>query len=299
MKRQLHSWLTDLRRTGWLRARSRGDLQAARKMLADTFNLLQKLPEVGVPLPVFAALNLGDAHALDPDRDLGRLVCRALASMQDLPAPRKKSEWRRNWEWAGVVPDELSVTVLSLNLPAMGDSLTDCVLRGHAEAGEPCRLTFRQLRLHPPTIASAVVPGAGECKVYVCENSSVVASAAERLGANCRPLICVEGQPNLASIKLLRAVTSSNRQLAYHGDFDWGGIRIANRIHREFGFEPWRFDAANYNDSPEKQRKLREATAEAVWDRDLSDAMLADGHALEEEQVLEELLTDLDERLAR
>ena len=219
-------------------------------------------------------------------------MCRGIASIHMLPTPKKRSDLRRLWELIGIVPDELSVTVLVLNLHAIGNSLTDKMLRAHAACGEPCRLTFRQLRLHAPTIESP-----GVTPMFVCENPSIVASAAERLGVHCRPLICVEGQPNLAAWRLLTLATSANWKLAYHGDFDWGGIRIANQLYHRFGFTPWRFDTTSYEASSSKRRKLRPPVADALWDPTLSPVMAADGRALEEEQVLGQLLMDLDARV--
>lgn len=282
------TWLAGLRKTGWLKARTRRDHVAAKRMLAAALAVLEKLPADGVPLPVFASAHLGDAHALDADRDLGRLVCRAVAATHDLRAPERRRDFRKTWEAVGVVPDELSVTALALNLPATGDSLTDEMLRAHAARGEPCRVTFRHLRLHAPQFAR---PSDGP--LYVCENPSIVASAAERLAVNSRPLVCLEGQPNLAALRLLHLAGRAGWILAYHGDFDWGGIRIANQLFQEIGFTPWRFDTKNYLTAAGKRRRLSSAPADALWDADLAAAMKCRGHALDEEQVVDLLLRDL------
>ena len=281
-------WLNELRQTGWLKARSRRDHHVAMQMLTTAFELLEQLPCRGIPLPVFAACHLNDAHALDLNRDLSRLVCRGIAATQNLATPVKRSELRRTWESVGIVPDELSVTVLALNLPVIGDSLTDHVLRAHAKLGEPCRLTFRQLRVSAPTIQTA-----NQSPLFVCENPSIVASAADRLGSKCQPLICVEGQPNLAAYKLLQMAMSRGWKIFYHGDFDWGGIRIANWIYKHLGFSPWRFDASHYRGFPRKHRKLIPPKSAALWDPELSAAMTSDGHVGEEEQVIEQLVQDL------
>jgi uncharacterized protein (TIGR02679 family) len=285
------AWLAQLRKSGWLRARCRGDHVLARQMLTDAFTVLDQLPVSGLPLPVFAATHLGDAHALDVQRDLGRLVCRAIAAHQGLPVPLKRRDIRRTWEAVGLVPDELSVTVLALNLPIGGDSLTDHMLRAHAALGEPCRLTFRHLRLHPPRFAPPA-----DAPLFVCENPSIVASAAERLGVHCRPLVCLEGQPNLAAWKLLSLATASGWKLAYHGDFDWGGVRIANQLYEQFRFTPWRFDTTSYQAVRDDCRSLKPPPANALWDTELAGAMTAAGRALEEEQVVDQLLLDLDTR---
>ncbi|WP_267881538.1 DUF2399 domain-containing protein [Streptomyces sp. NRRL WC-3725] len=33
---------------------------------------------------------------------------------------------------------------------------------------------------------------------------------------------------------------------AYHGDFDWPGIALANRIIHRYGVQPWRMGAEEY-----------------------------------------------------
>ena len=283
-----HLWLDELRRTGWLKARSHGEPEVARKLMATALRLLDVLPKRGVPLPVFASTHLNNAHALDLDHDLGRLMCRAIAAANGLPTPRKRSEFRRAWELVGIVPDELSVTVLVLNVPAIGSSLTDEVLHAHANSGEPCRLTFRQLRLFPPTIE----PGNNK-SLYVCENPSVIASAADQLGSQGRPLVCVEGQPNLAALRLLAFAVASGWRISYHGDFDSGGIRIANWLYEQFRFAPWRFDAAHYRQFSINRRNLAKLPPPALWDPELQPAMEAGGYLVEEEHCVDELLRDL------
>ena len=139
----------------------------------------------------------------------------------------------------GIVIDELSVSALAMNLPAVGDSLSDKMLRQHQAGGMPCRLTFRHLRLHPPSFTLCTKSKSEDRLIYVCENPSVIAAASDRYRAQCKPLVCVEGNPNLACLNLLSLLTTAGYQLSYHGDFDWGGLRIASRIHKSFGFIPW------------------------------------------------------------
>jgi hypothetical protein len=45
---------------------------------------------------------------------------------------------------------------------------------------------------------------------------------------------------------LLRALRAAGARLLHHGDFDWGGIRIGNVLHRQLSVEPWRFDTEAY-----------------------------------------------------
>jgi len=157
------------------------------------------------------------------------------------------------------------------------------------EAGEPAVLTLRQLTRHPPRLSLA-----GRT-VSVCENPVVVAGAAERLGAASGPLICVSGQPGAAVMALLRAVLVAGAQVRYHGDFDWGGIRIGNVLFGRLPMSAWRFDAASYREAlaTGSGRTLTGASAEPSWDPDLAAAMHEEGQAVEEERVLHTLVADL------
>lgn len=81
--------------------------------------------------------------------------------------------------------------------------------------------------------------------------------------------------------------------MCYHGDFDWGGIRIANTVHRIApGVTPWRYRLEDYqalvDGSP-----LDGTPVDAGWDPRLRPAMEARNRAFHEEQLLTELLSDL------
>jgi uncharacterized protein (TIGR02679 family) len=131
--------------------------------------------------------------------------------------------------------------------------------------------------------------------VYVCENPVVVAAAADRLGAACPPLVCDGGYPNHAVLTLL-AKLARYTGLHYHGDFDWDGLRIANRLLEAVPFRAWRFTAADYRAAlaaPKERYELRAQMVEAAWDPELAPVMAGAGVAVEEEAVLGELLGDL------
>jgi len=213
-------------------------------------------------------------------------------------AVREKSHARQRrqvWESVGLVPDELSSSTLVMNLAAVGTSLTDEILRNHHAAGMPCRLTFRHLRLHPSQFDPSSVRGDESVTLFVCENPGVLAAAAEALGSRCPPMLCVEGQPNLTCLSLLALLRKAGMKIKYHGDFDWGGLRIANQVYRTAPFEPWRFSAVDHRVVSGNHRKLRPPVADAVWDTELASAILACGVAVEEESVIDELLGDLKE----
>ncbi len=280
-------WLEELRATGILRRLSRNDLDVARTLLRQAHEIERRLPAHGVPLAELAAAVTGDSHALDPGTPLGTIAVR-LAASGKVETWDTTEAWREAWTSAGVLCDELSAPVLTVNLPADGERLTDRALRLHAEAGEPYRLTTRQLLREPPTFGSAM---AGRT-VYVCENPTVVAAAANRLGANAAPLVCVEGQPRTATRLLLDRLATSGAHLAYHGDFDWAGIHIGNLVVRRHGAAPWRFSSADYR-AARGGRPLHGDPVPSAWDAHLEHAMIEVGRAVHEEEVLDLLLEDL------
>jgi uncharacterized protein (TIGR02679 family) len=276
-------WLEELRATGLLRRLARNDLAVAGDLLRQALEVERRLPARGLPLAELAAAVTGDSHALDPGTPLGTIAVRIAAGQA---GGWDSAEARRDaWASAGVLCDELSAPVLTLGLRGDGQGLTDRALRLHAEAGEPYRLTTRQLLREPPALA----PGA---TVYVCENPTVVAAAANRLGATSAPLVCLEGQPRTAARVLLGLLAAAGAGLAYHGDFDWAGITIANLVVRRHGTVPWRFCSADYR-AARGGRTLEGSPVAAVWDRELQAAMVAGGRAVHEEEVLDLLLGDL------
>lgn len=69
------------------------------------------------------------------------------------------------------------------------------------------------------------------------------------LGARSGPLVCTDGQPTSAVDELLRQVRVSGAGLAHHGDFEWGGIRVANYLVQRYLAGPWRFSTRGYLES--------------------------------------------------
>lgn len=279
-------WMDDLRATGLLRRLSRNDAVAARTLLRQACEIAQRLPAAGVPLAELAAAVTGDSHALDPGTPLGTIAVRVAASVGKVEAWDGTEAWREAWTSVGVLCDELSAPVLVVNLRSDGTTVTDRALALHAEAGEPYRLTARQLLREPPTFAST------QRTVYVCENPTVVAAAANRLGASGAPLVCIEGQPRTAARVLLGRLVAAGIRLVYHGDFDWAGIHIGNLMTRRHGAVPWRFSTADYR-AARGGRPLEGPPVAAAWDAHLAEAMVEMRRAVHEEEVLDVLMRDL------
>lgn len=290
---ELVSWLDDLERTGLYRrlasrpAETRETLWS--RVVTVLADLLREDRERDVRLAVLANRTLGDSHALDVGHRVPALVLRALARLHRRPLPRTAAERRDLWSLAGVVCDDLSCAVLVAGLTPGGDDLLHRYLREHAAAGEPLRITLRQLTAAAPV----VLPEAR--RIFACENPAVVSVAADRLRSACPPLVCLAGQPDTAARVLLRALTGAGSELLYHGDFDWGGLRIAGALARDTPFSPWRYTTADYLAAAQtvEPLPLSGLPVDADWDEALRPAMEERGVAIEEEAVIDDLLADL------
>ncbi|MEX0652532.1 MAG: TIGR02679 family protein [Phycisphaeraceae bacterium] len=283
-------WYEQIWEQGVLRRLSGKSVEQAGRLLDQAVRVVQRLPAQGISLAELAAECCGDSHALDPARPVGTLAVRAAAVLGDVQLRRTASSRRRAWDAVGVICDELSAPVLVLNLPASGAGVTSQLLQISAAAGEPCRITVRQLLRHPPTFVSLARDGV----VFVCENPTVVAAAAHQLGAAAWPLVCIDGQPTTAARLLLNLLSGAGATLHYHGDFDWGGVRIANRIIADHQAVPWRMSTTDYIAAAASGgRELRGSAVPAMWDHGLSAAMLDRGVAVHEERVVPTLIADL------
>ncbi|GHJ40670.1 TIGR02679 family protein [Streptomyces sp. TS71-3] len=279
---ELAPWADRLRRDGLVR-RLAPTPQKARDLLTSTTVALRALPTCPpVSLAAFANRTLGDAHALDEGTPLATLVHSGIRALTGFP-DGIGAEWRREaWASAGLLKDALSSTVLTLGLT--GTPALDTL----AEEGEPAVLTLRQLTRTPPHTAPSTV--------YVCENPTVLATAADTHGPACPPLVCLQGQPSAAALALLRHLHTHGATLHYHGDFDWGGLRIAAALLRHVPWQPWRYTAADYRTAAAAaplSPHLTGTPASAPWDPDLRPTLTELGVRVEEEAVLDILLNDL------
>lgn len=289
---ELAPWRAWLDATGVVR-RLAPEPDQARLLLAQVAAVLRRLPSRGIPLGRLAAECCGDAHALDDGRPAGTLVLSAVRALAGLPFASEGTAGSRRAAWAtvGVHLDELSSLVLCLGLPgdtrtALGRTLASC-----CEVGQPAVLTLRQLRCHDEPLHSG--------RVRICENPVVVAAAADELGARCQPLVCVGGQPSAAGWRLLELLAVGGADFGYHGDFDWGGVRIARAVRHQVAWWPWRYDHLAYHAAVSAAHllaplaRLTGEPAPTPWDPELATAMRHRNLRIEEELTLDALLQDL------
>jgi uncharacterized protein (TIGR02679 family) len=292
---ELGAWRAWLDTTGVVR-RLTPEPAAARTLLVQLATVLRRLPARGLPIGRLAAECCGDAHALDDGCPAGTLALSAVRALAGLPFAADGTADSRRAAWAalGVHLDDLSSLVLCLGLPGDTRTALGRVLALHREAGQPAMLTLRQLRCHDEPLRTG--------PVWICENPVVIAAAADELGSRCPPLVCVGGQPSAAGWRLLDLLGTGGGAFRYHGDFDWGGIRIAcavrERMNRGQPWQPWQYDRDAYETAAAAVPAARppRLTGEPVatpWDPDLTAAMARRGVRIEEELTLDSLLTDL------
>ncbi|MFJ2194144.1 DUF2399 domain-containing protein [Kitasatospora sp. NPDC087861] len=173
----------------------------------------------------------------------------------------------------------------------MGQGWRERALRERSEQGAETHLTLRDLYV----VELALPP---DTDGYVCENPRVVEAAA---AARCAAaLVCTSGSAATVLLELLDVLAAAGHRFHYHGDFDWPGIALANRIVRRYAARPWRMAATDYEQLAARVRRqgiprlpLTGAPVEADWDPGLAAAMAGLNAALYEESALEWLVTDL------
>lgn len=276
------AWLAGVRRSGLLARRAVRADDAVRWAVATLARLLGPLRSPVSRADLAAGLT-GDAHGLDDGTVLAQLVLRAIALDAGVELPDNASARRRLWERYGVSTDSVSTTCLAVGLRAGGASSVARRLALAADSGDPVHLTVRDLRR-----LDLVSPGT----VLVCENPRVLEAVADRFAGSV-PVVCTAGQPALVVVDVLQRLVAAGASLRYHGDFDWPGLAIANRLVAEVGVVPWSMGASNYSAAVRRfptTLALTGRPVDAAWDNALRSTMTGHGVAVHEEAVLDELL---------
>lgn len=283
----LEPWLEGVRRSGVLSRAADGE-ELVRAAVTVLHAVLDG-DETGSRVELAARL-LGDAHALDEDTELHGVVLRGLAAASEVDLPSGLTARRALWERHGVSADLVSATCLTLGLRPTGTSPLAGRLAAAAESGDPVHVTAWDLRRH----ALEVTPRG---HVLVCENPRVLEAVAERY-AGAVQVVCTSGQPNTVVLSVLQWLLRGGVSLRYHGDFDWPGIAIANRLVGQCGVKPWRMTAEDYvGGVAAGSIPLTGPPVEPRWDAELGAAMRTQGVAVHEESVIGSLLDAVERSL--
>jgi uncharacterized protein (TIGR02679 family) len=283
-------WLEAIRRDGTVTRLIR---EGRGEVLTQAAAVLERLPAgvgsasadpAGAVLATLAATVTGDERALT-DGPLAALVLRALAIREGVQAPAGRESAQALWSAAGIVADDLASQVLVLNVRSGGDP-TGRWLTEAADAGEPFRLTLRQLT------RSSVLPWALD--IFVCSSSALVGAAASELGPDCPALVCTEGDPSVACSRLLQAAVSSGSAVRWHADFSWAGLRNTTTAIRRLQARPWQMAATDYQAAlGSGGEQLKGRPEPSGWDPRLAEMMQRAGRGVSEDRAMSGLLADL------
>ena len=282
------AWLDSIGRDGSVtRLIRQGHSDAIQQATA----VLERLPadtdEASTLTTALAEAATGDDQALAEGGPVASLVLRALAIREGIQPPASRDAEQALWSAAGVASDDLASQVLVLNLRASGEPVGRW-LGEAADAGQPFRLTLRQLAAAP------VLPLALD--IYVCSSSALMRAAADTLGVNSPALVCTEGAPSVACTRLLQAAVGSGSAVHWHADFSWGGLRSTATAVRRLQAQPWLMAAADYQASlPGGGQSLTGQPEASPWDPKLSELMRVTGRAVPEERLVPQLLAELTE----
>jgi uncharacterized protein (TIGR02679 family) len=276
----VEGWLADpsLPRAGG------GDLLELVTQVADIWISLTRIQQP-IRLAQLAAGTRGDAHELDADQPLGRAVARLAAIVHGLERPQRAGRtWRAAWAAVGIRCDGVSSRVLTLNLPLSGTSHAARLCR--ASAGEPVWLTLRSL-------AEEWMVSAG-VTVFVCENPTIVETAADELGPSCPPLVCTDGIASGAALDLIAGLARAGCPLNVRADIDPAGFTVVDQVHSVApNIRLWRFDVRTYaemHDLPPCHASSDDVGLELTRLREAHDRHRLPLH---EERLLDSLLADL------
>jgi len=214
-----------------LPAAGNGQLLDLAERCAKVWSALPQIETGRLLLTVLAATALDDPHALDRGSPTATAVLRLLG--HDLPDSAEA--WRMAWEEHGIDCDPVSSRVLVLNLPLDGDA--PCTRLAQAAGPEPLWLTLRSL-------TGSFQMAASGSDVYVCENPSVLIAAADQLGKSSRPLVCTNGRPSAAALRLLTGLAEGGASIHVRADDDDAGQAIVTTVRRAIpSARLWRFEA--------------------------------------------------------
>lgn len=269
-----------LRRSGWVaRLVSIGD---AARLLRSVNGILAALPpeDARVDRRRLASDVTEDPHALDEGTMLAGLTLAMLAASGTI-RPRQRP--RAAWAEAGVECDDVTGGLIAVGVVPAGWTVP---------AGAAITLSPRVLsRCQWP------LPGEGERWVFVTENPSVAAAAADLADCDVR-LLCTDGTPSRREIDAVARLAAAGWRVAVRADFDEAGLaHVAAVLAAVPGAWPWRMAAEDYLSSisagAAATRLDLDRLPKAPWDSRLTETMRATGAAAYEEALLPMLLRDL------
>ena len=290
------------------------DLKAVGQALAQ----LPCLAGTGIQIALFAAEIAADPHYFDKTKPARQLFLYALSHYFQVKKPGSVFAEAELLYKAGLFNTEISNYTICLGLCGRekGAELHPG-WAGFYQSGETLQLSLENLSrieqvisptgfvfvLENPAVFSALADRwrREKSKVVIdCGSGNMVAGYEQGLPAP--PLVCTNGQVNLATIVLLELLVKSGAILYYSGDFDPEGLLIADRLKARFGtkLRLWRYSVDDYTRALSERKisagRLKQlARLEDNTLKQVGQEVLRRGYAGYQELLIDDLWGDLRE----
>ncbi len=207
-------------------------------------NGYKSLPDSYERMPLFSQRVTGNPHALDLNREEGKLWVHLLGVKKGYEKPPATSEEINELlQQFRLLRDDLMNFATCVNLIGEDSSGVSPLWQ---EAANRCMV--RNVPLREMLTLERVYPKQGQ-DVWIVENSGVCSILMDQLPE--APIICTHGQFKLATLLLIDKLVIEGCTLHYSGDFDPEGVAMAQRLkerHPE-SVALWRMSEEDYHES--------------------------------------------------
>lgn len=288
---------TDTASAGWLQymmkkklvfiKRYNEDKELLRHDIAIVCRAIERLGNPQL-LPVFSAEVSGDPHMLDETSSCGQLFNHALMYLTGVEHIKGAYGRSELLEKVGLYSDMVSSFVYCRNIRLYDNIGEHPAYKAFLERNEPFTLNIGNLTGIKRAEALNDI-------VYIVENPAVFTALSQKTKGVS--LICTAGQPKGACISLLSLLGGT--RMYYSGDFDMGGINIAERLFGLFkNMLPWHFGPEDYMCALSDKRLSETAVRslgdmQSGWMKETIQLMLKTGCAGYQENIVERLIGDL------
>jgi len=188
---------------------------------------LEKHKGYPIRLAVLSARATSYPHALDSNGVTGKLFLYMLAFSHESDFPKTAEQRDALYYRAGVLCDSISSSVTQTGL-VLNDA------NGEHPAFREFRLRRESSTLTLTNLAGLTSAFSPSGRAYLVENQMVFSQLCDHAPRFHSPLICTSGQLQVAVLRLLDMLDASGTLFFYSGDFDGGGLSIAERLMNRY-----------------------------------------------------------------
>jgi len=291
-----HNWLQALQ--SYTLRLSHLKFYERKQLLGLVAKALSMLPDGYERLPFFANRVSGNPHALDWGTDAGNVFLQALSFFADGAAYDTVEDKNELLYVFHLLRDDILNFATVFGLRALNSHENISYWETAAQSGAPLNLPFREI-----VRAEQILPfmGGGETgfPVFIVENSGVFSTLIDTLQERRQivPLLCLHGQMKTASWALLDRLAASGATFWYSGDFDPGGLIIAQKLRQRYErVRLWNFSAGEYQKTKNHLSKCQLNRLAGICDIELQPIvklMLEWKCAFYQESLIDMLLHDI------